>query len=61
MSDNKLLDQSFAFAVAIIELVDSVKTPKSSYMTDQLVRAGTSIGAKQERLCFKVRDCIERI
>ena len=45
MSDNKLLDLSFEFAVAIVELVDSVKTPKSSYMTDQLARAGTSIGA----------------
>ena len=45
MSDNKLLDLSFEFAVAIVELVDSVKSPKSSYMTDQLARAGTSIGA----------------
>ena len=45
MSDNKLLDLSFEFAVAIVDLVDSVKAPKSSYMTDQLARAGTSIGA----------------
>ena len=45
MSDNKLLDLSFEFAVAIVELVDGVKAPKSSYMTDQLARAGTSIGA----------------
>ena len=45
MSENKLLDLSFAFAVAIVDLVDSVKAPKSSYMTDQLARAGTSIGA----------------
>ena len=45
MSDNKLLDLSFAFAVAIVEVVDGVKAPKSSYMTDQLARAGTSIGA----------------
>ena len=45
MSDNKLLDLSFAFAVAIVDLVDQVKTPKSSYMIDQLARAGTSIGA----------------
>ena len=45
MSNNKLLDLSFEFAVAIVELVDGVKTPKSSYMTDQLARAGTSIGA----------------
>ena len=45
MSDNKLLDLSFEFAVAIVYLVDGVKAPKSSYMTDQLARAGTSIGA----------------
>ncbi len=45
MSDNKLLNLSFEFAVAIVDLVDSVKVPKSSYMTDQLARAGTSIGA----------------
>ena len=45
MSDNKLLDLSFEFAVAIVDLVDGVKAPKSSYMTDQLARAGTSIGA----------------
>lgn len=45
MSDNKLLDLSFEFAVAIVNLVDGVKSPKSSYMTDQLARAGTSIGA----------------
>ena len=45
MSDNKLLDLSFEFAVAIVDLVDGVKASKSSYMTDQLARAGTSIGA----------------
>ena len=38
MSDNKLLDLSFEFAVAIVDLVDGVKAPKSSYMTDQLAR-----------------------
>jgi four helix bundle protein len=45
MSDNKLLDLSFEFAVAIVNLSDSIKAPKSSYMIDQLSRAGTSIGA----------------
>ena len=45
MSDNKLLDLSFEFAVAIVNLVDNVRTPKSSYMTDQLARSGTSVGA----------------
>ena len=45
MSENKLLDLSFEFAVAIVNLVDGVTAPKSSYMTDQLSRAGTSVGA----------------
>lgn len=45
MSDNKLLDLSFEFAVSIVNLVDNVKVPKSSYMTDQLARADTSVGA----------------
>ena len=45
MSDNKLLDLSFELATAIVTLVDGVKIPKSSYMTDQLGRAGTSVGA----------------
>ena len=45
MSDNKLLDLSFEFAVAIVNLVESVNVPKSSYMVDQLARAGTSVGA----------------
>ncbi len=45
MSENKLLDLSFEFAVAIVNLIDGVTTPKSSYMTEQLARAGTSIGA----------------
>ena len=45
MSENKLLDLSFEFAVAIVNLTDSVTVPKSSYMTDQLARAGTSVGA----------------
>lgn len=45
MSENKLLDLSFEFAVTIVDLVDGITTPKSSYMTDQLARAGTSVGA----------------
>ena len=31
MSENKLLDLSFEFAVAIVNLVDGVTAPKSSY------------------------------
>ena len=45
MSENKLVDLSFEFAKAIVELADGIKTPKSSYMIDQLARAGTSVGA----------------
>ena len=45
MTENKLLELSFEFATMIVELVDNVKTPKSSYMLDQLSRSGTSIGA----------------
>ena len=45
MAENKLLDLSFEFAVAVVNLVDGVTVPKSSYMTDQLARAGTSVGA----------------
>ena len=45
VSENKLLELSFEFAVAIVNVVDGVTIPKSAYMTDQLARAGTSIGA----------------
>lgn len=45
MSENKLLDLSFEFAVAIVNLVDRVTTPKSTYMTNQIARSGTSVGA----------------
>ncbi len=44
MSENKLLDLSFEFAVAVVRLVDGVTAPKSSYMTDQLARAGHPLG-----------------
>ncbi len=45
MSENKLAGLSFDFAKSIVELVDGIKTPRSSYMVDQLARAGTSVGA----------------
>lgn len=45
MSDNKLLNLSFELAVCIVNLTDNVTVPKSSYMVDQLARAGTSVGA----------------
>ena len=31
MSDNKLLDLSVEFAISVVYLADSIKTPKSSY------------------------------
>ena len=45
MSENKLRTLSFEFAVVVVNIVDSVKMPKSSYMIDQFARSGTSIGA----------------
>ncbi len=45
MSENKLLDLSFEFSVIAVNIVDNIKTPKSSYMTDQLARPATSVGA----------------
>ena len=45
MPENKLLVLSFEFAVAIVNLADNVKMPKSSYMTEQLARAGAAVGA----------------
>lgn len=45
MAENKLLDLSFDFATMIVDLADNVKAPKSTYMLDQLARAGTSVGA----------------
>ena len=45
MSENKLLDLSFEFAVAIVDVVGGVTARKSWYMTDELARAGTSVGA----------------
>ena len=45
MAENKLVDLSFEFAVAIVNLVDGITASESAYMVDQLARAGTSIGA----------------
>ena len=63
MSENKLLDLSFEFAVAIVTLVDSVTVPKSSYMSDQLARAGTSVGANihEAQYAQSKRDFIAKL
>ena len=45
MTENKLLDLSFEFAVVIVNLADGVTAPKSAYMINQLATAGTSVGA----------------
>ena len=45
MSENKLIDLSFEFAKRIVDIVDRIHVPKSSYMLEQLARAGTSVGA----------------
>ena len=45
MEENQLLTLSFELSVLIVNLVDSITVPKSSYMADQLGRAGTSVGA----------------
>ena len=45
MQENKLTDLSFEFAKVIVGIVDGIRVPKSSYMIDQLARAGTSVGA----------------
>ena len=59
MSENKLLDLSFEFAVAIVNLVDGVTAPKSSYMTDQLPRAGTSVGANIHEAKYDRADLLQ--
>lgn len=45
MSENKLLDLSVEFAIEIVSLIDGIAVSKSYYMTEQLGRAGTSVGA----------------
>jgi len=63
MAENKLLDLSFEFAVTVVNLVDGVTTPKSSYMTDQLARAGTSVGANihEAQYAQSKRDFIAKL
>ena len=36
MSDNKILDLSFEFAVEVVTIADSIKVPKSTYMLDRI-------------------------
>ena len=57
MQDNKLVDLSFEFAKSIVNLVDNIKAPKSSYMIDQLARTGTSVGANIHEAQYKYFRC----
>jgi four helix bundle protein len=63
VSENKLVDLSFEFAIVIVKLVDEIKMPKSSYMTDQLARAGTSVGANihEAQYAQSKRDFISKL
>ena len=63
MSENKLVDLSFEFAIVIVKLVDEIKMPKSSYMTDQLARAGTSVGANihEAQYAQSKRDFVSKL
>jgi len=42
---NPIAELSVKLAIAVVRMVDRVNTPKSSYLTDQIARAGTSVGA----------------
>lgn len=63
MPENKLLDLSFEFAVKIVNMVDNISTPKSSFMTDQVARAGTSIGANihEAQYAHSKKDFISKL
>ena len=63
MTENKLLELSFEFATMIVELVDNVKTSKSSFLLDQLSRAGTSIGANiyEAQYAQSKRDFVSKL
>ena len=45
MSDSKLRTQSMDFAVAIINLVKTLKEKRETIISNQIGRSGTSIGA----------------
>ena len=45
MSESKLRTQSMDFAVAIINLVKSLKEKRESIISNQIGRSGTSVGA----------------
>jgi four helix bundle protein len=57
---NKLVDLSVSFAVEILNLVKYLKEQRETIISNQIGRAGTSIGAKKNeavRLRFIHRRC----
>jgi len=49
MKPNPVLDKSYQFAIKIVKLCNKLsKEGKSYYLTNQLIRSGTSIGANTE-------------
>ena len=70
MPENKLLDLSFEFAVAVVNLIDGVSAPKS-FLYDRSARKSrhlcwgeytrSTIRTKQKRFHCKVGDSFERI
>ena len=63
MAQNKLVELSFEFAKFIVNLTDNIDTPKSSYMVNQLARAGTSVGANihEAQYAQGTKDFISKI
>ncbi len=51
-TSNKLVDLSVAFAVEILNLVKYLKEQRETIICNQIGRAGTSIGAINERLAY---------
>ena len=45
MKKNEILDQSFDFALKIIELAKFLKNKKEYVISNQILRSGTSVGA----------------
>ena len=48
MRDNAILTKSFNFALRIIELSNKLREQREFVISDQLLRAGTGIGAQVE-------------
>ena len=53
----------FELAKRIVNLIDSIRMPKSSYLVDQLARTGTSIGANinEAQYAHSKADFIENV